>query len=227
MLFFNILGHNRAYLQSMLKGESTAVMDLDAGVSGFEKFRARADSQDFANFDYLTFLAAVVPERTQTYTYGAQYLQLFTEPVPRILWRGKPAGAPVRTFDIGQYGNFVGLTFSLPGDGWCSGGWTGLVITMGIVAGVLGLLHRWFWRNVNNPMVAIFYTTALAMLIQWYRDGGISIAKFMLWVWLPLLVWLGLTWLLGERLMRGSSVTLRPGDHVRLVHYKNGRASPN
>jgi hypothetical protein len=168
---------------------------------------------------------SIVPARTDRYTYGAQYVQLFTEPIPRMLWRGKPVGAPVKTFDIGQFGNFIGLTFSLPGDGWCSGGWTGLIITMSVVATLLGLFHRWFWRHVNNPVVAIFYVTALAMTVQWYRDGGISIAKFMLWTWLPLLVWIGITWLMGQRLLPQTSIILRPGEGVRLLEHEVGDGS--
>jgi len=217
LMLFNTLGHNREYLQNLFTGHDVAAVDLEAGMSKFDKFRVRLDTQDFANFDYLTFLVAIVPERTAAYTYGAQYLQLFTEPIPRILWPGKPIGAPVGTFNINAYGNFLGLTVSLPGDGWCSGGWLGLVITMGIAGSILGFFHRWFWRNVNNPMVAVFYSTAMAMLIQWFRDGGISIAKFMLWAWLPLLIWLGLTWLLGERLVPGNTITLRTGDRLHLV----------
>jgi hypothetical protein len=158
-----------------------------------------------------------VPERTQTYTYGAQYAQIFTEPIPRILWKGKPTGAPIPTFSIANYGNFVGLTFSLPGDGWSSGGWVGLIITMAAVGALLGWFHRWFWRNSRNSMVAVFYTTAAAMMIQWFRDGGISIAKFMLWSWLPLLIWLGLTWLLGGLLVPGCSINAAPGDRLRFV----------
>jgi hypothetical protein len=39
----------------------------------------------------------------------------------------------------------------------------------------------------------------------------------MLWAWLPLLIWIGLTWLLGERLMPGNTILLRTGDRLRLV----------
>lgn len=222
LMLFNTLGHNRDYFQNILKGQAMEALDIDIGMSQFEKFRARADTQDFANFDYLTFVVAVVPERTEAYTYGTQYLQLFTEPIPRILWKGKPAGAPIGSFNINSYGNFLGLTFSLPGDGWCSGGWIGLVITMGIVGSVLGFFHRRFWLNINNPMVAIFYCTAMAMLMQWYRDGGISISKFIFWNWVPLLMWMGMNWLLGQRLTPVHSVLLPAGASVRIVQPLQG-----
>jgi hypothetical protein len=72
-------------------------------------------------------------------------------------------------------------------------------------------------------MMAIFYCTAMAMLIQWFRDGGISIAKFMLWSWLPLLLWLGIAWLMGGGLVPGKTIILRGGDQLRLV--QSGRVS--
>lgn len=229
LIVFNVLGHNRDYFKSLIQGpqpqaQATTAAEAEIGMSELDKIREQVDTQDFANFDYLTFILSIVPARTDTYTYGAQYIQLFTEPIPRILWKGKPVGAPVRTFDIMQFGNFTGLTFSLPGDGWISGGWTGLVITMSVVAFLLGSFHRWFWRHVNNPMVAVFYITALAMTVQWFRDGGISIAKFMLWTWLPLLVWTGVMWLMGQRLLPGRSYILRPGEGVRLLEHQSGGA---
>jgi oligosaccharide repeat unit polymerase len=185
-----------------------------------EKIKQKYDTQEFANFDYLCHVVSCVPDRSGTYTYGSQYLQLFTEPIPRKFWPGKPIGAPIGLVNLNQYGNFNGLTVSLPGDGWMSGGWVGLIITMGLVGALLGRAHRWFWQHSNNNLVALFYLVSLAMLPQWFRDGGISIAKFLLWSWLPLLLWLGFTWLLGRRQVPGYSVFL-PGDtRIRLINGK-------
>src|SRR5262249_41121211 len=157
-----------------------------------ERMRRRLDTQDFANFDYLTGIISIVPERTGGYSYGLQYLQLFTEPIPRILWRGKPAGAPFVRVNLNAHANFVGLTLSLPGDGWISGGWLGVVVTMAVAGTFAGLAHRWFWRHSERLVPALFYISGLAMAPQWYRDGGISIFKFLLYSWLPLVVWLGM-----------------------------------
>ncbi|HEY1787242.1 MAG TPA: hypothetical protein VGJ73_03760, partial [Verrucomicrobiae bacterium] len=149
LILFNILGHNRAVLQTYLtKGviEDSQFLSVP-GTSVAEKRKEQLDTQDFANFDYLAAVVSVVPQRTGTYTYGTQYLQLFTEPIPRILWPGKPAGAPVGFFNMNQYVDFTGLTSSLVGDGWFSGGWIGLVITMALAGAALGLAHRSFWAR--------------------------------------------------------------------------------
>src|SRR5262249_25575385 len=148
-----------------------------------QKLRRRLNTLDFGNFDFLTYIVVVVPERTGEYTYGLQYLQLFTEPIPRMLWKSKPVGSPVRLINLNAYGNFIGLTYSLPGDGWMNGGWVGLLVTMALAGAVLGWAHAQFWRYVGHWIIPILYLVGLAMLPQWYRDGSISIAKFLFWSW--------------------------------------------
>ncbi len=217
LMIFNLLGHNRDALKQLLAGEPVQTIDSNAGMTHEDKLRKQLDTQDYANFDYLSYVVSVVPERTETFTYGAQYLQLFTEPIPRILWKGKPVGAPVRTINIGAYGNFTGLTVSLCGDGWMSGGWVGLIITLSLAGAILGRAHRWFWQNSENANAAMFYLVALAMVPQWYRDGGISIFKFLLFNLFPLGMWLAAKWFFGQRLVPGYSVLLPPGARIRIV----------
>ena len=215
-LLFNAIGNNRQFVQQALHGEGHT-QPADDGLRGKDKWRAKFDTPDFANFDFLTFVVAVVPEKTGTYTYGSQYLQLFTEPIPRKLWPGKPVGAPVRSFNLNNYGNFFGMTVTMAGDGWNSGGWIGIVVAMTLVGAILGKAHRFFWRHGDSNMAALFYLTAMAMLPQWFRDGGISIAKLLFWHWCPLLLWAAMIWLLGRRLVPAYSVLLRPGTRLRLL----------
>jgi hypothetical protein len=142
---------------------------------------------------------------------------LFTEPIPRILWKGKPVGAPVQTINIGAYGNFIGLTVSLCGDGWMSGGWVGLVITLGIAGAVAGGAHRWFFQHQGNNLAALSYIVSLALLPQWYRDGGISIFKFLLFTVTPLLTWMLIVWLLGHRGVPLYTLCLKSGTSFTIV----------
>jgi hypothetical protein len=211
---FLALGRNRDYFKEAIAGN---VVESDEGsLSQAEDLRRKYDTQEFANFDFLCFVVSAVPLRTGTYSYGAQYLQLFTEPIPRKLWKEKPIGAPVQFFNLNAYGNFLGLTPSLAGDGWISGGWIGVIITLSIVGALLGLAHRWFWRNTRNNMASLFYLVGLAMLPQWFRDGGISISKFLFWNLSPLALWLVLTWVCnGCRIPRSFIVT--PGASIRIV----------
>jgi len=217
---FKVIGEDRVLVKELITGEYDPSLrnHTEPGMSATERFRAKYDGPDFANFDFLTYVVANVPERTGMYTHGVQYLQLFTEPIPRKLWPGKPAGAPVATFNLNAYGNFLGRTVSLVGDGWMSGGWLGVAITMALAGVLLGLAHRWFWRHSQNNMVALIYLVGLAMLPQWFRDGGISISKFLFWNLSPLIMWIGLTWMLGNRSLPGYSVWLPVNSRIRFLY---------
>lgn len=215
LMLFLALGKNRAYFQDWITTGSRP--ELTEAARGLDALKLKYDTQDFANFDYLCFIVDVVPRRTGTFTYWTQYLQLFTEPIPRALWKGKPAGAPVGFFNLNQYGNFLGLTVSLPGDGWMSAGWLGVGVTMAIVGILLGVAHRWFWRHAQSNTHALCYLISVAMLPQWYRDGGISIAKFLFWNLSPFLVWCVSSWLLEGLRVPAYSIQLRGGTVVRLV----------
>lgn len=225
LFLFNLIGHNRDMVKQFLAGEPVRTVDVTAGMTTEDKFKARFDTQDFANFDFLTYVVYAVPAKTQTYSFWAQYAQLFTEPIPRILWKGKPAGSPLRSIDVFAYGNFTGLTVSLAGDGWISGGWLGVILELSLVGALLGLAHRTFWRHTGDVKVCLLYLASLAMVPQWYRDGGISIAKFLLFTVAPVLIWIGMTWFLGQRLVPGYSVRLPAGSRVRVVANSPGQKS--
>ncbi len=219
LILFNVVGQNRELVKNYVN-EGTLDQEQFGhapGQSSVDKRKSQLDTQDFANFDYLAAVISIVPERTGTYNYGLQYLQLFTEPIPRILWPGKPAGAPVGLVDISPYVNFLGLTFSLVGDGWVSGGWTGVIITMGIAGILLGLAHRFFWTHTHQVLPSLFFIGLLSVSPNWFRDGGISVFKFLLWTWSPFIILPVVTWLITSRAVPGTSITIRPGERLRIV----------
>lgn len=181
-LLFNILGHNRDAIRGLFEDvtESYNVYESE----GFHPL----DTLDFANFDYLTFIVDKIPEDTQTYRFGAQYLQLITEPIPRILWADKPLGEPIKFYDLNDYGHFLGLTYSLPGDGWSSGGFIGVFFTMLIFGWLIGKYYLYFCRHLHNINILLMYCIVFPMFIQLYRDGGISIFKFLLFTLAPVFI---------------------------------------
>lgn len=187
-VLFHSLGMNRDLVRDYVEDKGLAVADAPV-YSSQGSMLDDLDNPDFGNFEYLAFVLAVVPEKSQTYTYFTQYLQLFTEPIPRIIWAEKPVGAPISLINLNHFGNFLGMTTSLVGDGWMSLGWLGVIITMGLVGFIVGRLHRWFWNNQSNPRIAMIYFVFIPLTIQWYRDGGISIAKVTLFSLAPILLW--------------------------------------
>jgi hypothetical protein len=118
---------DRTFVRRWIQGDELIVPIAEKGDTSF---REKYDTMDFANFDYLVFVLDTVPEKTRGYNYGAQHLQLFTEPIPRKLWAGKPIGAPVTLIDWSRFGNTLGITYSVVGDGWISYGWIGVGVNM-------------------------------------------------------------------------------------------------
>ncbi|MDA9764222.1 oligosaccharide repeat unit polymerase [Opitutales bacterium] len=211
-LIFNQMSHQRMFVANMFAPSNKAVSIVESKASIMEEqlaFRRQWDTLDFANFDYLAYVLDKVPRETGKYSYGVQHLQLFTEPIPRKLWKNKPIGAPVKYFDLNDYGDFNGLTVSIIGDGWISGGWVGVIINMSLTGMGLGLFYNWFCRNQFNIFKVTFFIVTNSVLLQMFRDGGIvSMAKFMLFTQLPILVW----WFFHNWEMRGEEGVVHDGN---------------
>lgn len=136
---------------------------------------------------------SVVRTLSHTYGYFNDVLQVFTEAVPRVLWKNKPFGAPFERFSMFDYGFPIGYTRSLPGNGWYALGWLGVIITCGVWGYVLGLIYRRFVEGPQSTYQVAAYMVFLPILIVAYRDGmlvtvfrqGIFYAApILLWVWL-------------------------------------------
>jgi hypothetical protein len=186
LLIFQQLGEQRDYVRELVTGErpyTWSEFDIERG------WLESQDTLDFANFEFLTAIVESVPQRSATYTYFTQYLQLFTEPIPRMLWAEKPVGAPIKLVNMNDHVNFIGLTHSLVGDGWLSFGWFGVIVTFAVVGYFLGRLHFKVWRNTTSHRMVLAYCTFIPLTLQWFRDGGISIATFSAWVLMPLILW--------------------------------------
>ena len=208
---FQTIGQERDAFRSWLTGKETPVINLLSQQSWIE----RQDNPDFANFEFLTYLVDIVPDKTDTYGYFSDFLQLFTEPIPRVLWPDKPIGSPVQLLSVNDYGNFVGWTYSLVGMGWVSLGWIGVAIIMTIVGYILAVVHRWYWRGAATNIRVLTYCLFLPLSIQWFRDGDISIAKFSLFVLSPIFIWRGLIRLLSLPMFASSDPAVLIGRRDR------------
>jgi hypothetical protein len=129
------------------------------------------EHMDFASLEYFEYIVYAVPQRTGTYDYFAHVLQVFTEPVPRVLWEDKPVGSPVQFFSLWDYGRPVGMTASLPGIGWMSLGYPGIVIQAMIFALIFGWLYRILLTVRGSSIASLGYSLAIAMTVLGFRDG--------------------------------------------------------
>lgn len=148
------------------------------------------ESMDFGNMEFFEYIVYVVPQRSGTYDYFLDNLQIFTEPVPRILWPGKPIGAPIKRFELFDYGYPIGMTRSLPGEGWHALGWLGVLIWCGLWGHVLGRIYTRFVSGEQSTFKIAAYMIFLPTLVIGLRDGllltmvrqvGAYLAPVVLW----------------------------------------------
>lgn len=186
-LLFTTIGDDRGQAVRAWFGEQT-----DERLVGDSKLRFM-EGMDFANLEFFEYIVYVVPQRSHTYGYFNDVLQVFTEPIPRVLWKNKPFGAPFERFSMFDYGFPAGYTRSLPGNGWYAMGWLGVLITCGVWGYLLGLIYRRFVEGPQNTYHVAAYMLFLPIMIVAYRDGmivtvfrqGIFIAApILLWMWL-------------------------------------------
>lgn len=148
------------------------------------------EGMDLGNLEFFEFLVYAVPQRTGTYEYFVDQLQIFTEPIPRQLWEDKPIGQPIRLFNLFDYGFPIGITRSLPGEGWVQLGLVGVIIWCSLWGGILGRVYRAFVTSRQTVFQRAAYFSFLPMLIIFYRDGyPITLLRLGLFVFAPIGLW--------------------------------------
>ena len=147
------------------------------------------EGMDFANMEFFEYLVYAVPQRSGTYGYFLDNLQVLTEPIPRVLWEGKPIGAPVKLFSLWDYGQPIGMTFSLPGNGWLQWGFLGVLIWCGLFGWFYGAVYTRFQKSDQSTLKTVGYLLFLPLSFQFFRDGVLlSMLKSNAWFLLPLVL---------------------------------------
>lgn len=143
-----------------------------AGTYGGKDDEARfMEGMDFANLEYFEFLVYAVPQRTGTHGYFLDNLQILTQPIPRVLWENKPVGPPIQLFSLFDHGFPIGMTYSLPGNGWMQLGFLGVAIWCGLFGALYGSIYNRFQRSGHGNLTVIAYLIFLPLGIQFFRDG--------------------------------------------------------
>ncbi len=167
--------------------------DQSSEIFGQTRQERFMEGMDFANLEYMEYLVYVVPQRSGTYGYFNSVLQIFTEPVPRSIWPEKPHGAPFERINMFDYGLPIGMTRSLPGEGWFSLGWLGVIIWCGLWGGLLGMIYRRFVQGEQSAFQAAAYLIFLPVLVIAFRDGQIvTVFRQCLFYLAPVAVWYAL-----------------------------------
>ena len=152
-----------------------------------ERFLA---SMDYANVAFLEYIVAAVPAKSQTYDYFLDNLEVFVAPIPRVLWPGKPDAEPFPQIRLFDYGFPIGMTKSLPGEGWFALGWLGVILWCGLAGYLLGKLYEKFAVGRSGILFALGYLCFYPSLVVSFRDGQvISLMRQSVWYILPVLAW--------------------------------------
>ena len=147
------------------------------------------DQMDFAALECLEYMIDVVPEKTKSFDYFLDNLEIFTAPVPRMLWRDKPVGPPIKLFNVFDYGTPIGIAWTVIGEGWQALGVVGVVIWCFLGGAGWGWLYRLFALSAQTPWQVLAYTLILPLSVQWFRDGVlITLLKFPLFFLLPVVL---------------------------------------
>lgn len=182
VMFVTVVQDRGAAVRSLFIEDETVAYD-----SGYEM--APMEHMDFANMEYYEYLVWAIPQRTKSFDYGASILQLFTEPIPRKWWSGKPVGPPIQFFNLFDYGNPVGMTFSLPGYGWYELGWAGIVILCGLFGAAYAGFYNVMIKRRESNFALVFSLCMVSMTVISYRDGSfVSLAKMCMFYLTPILL---------------------------------------
>jgi hypothetical protein len=166
---------------------------------------------DFANLEFYEYIVHAVPQKTGTYGYFLDNLQIFTEPVPRVFWPDKPVGPPIQLFSLFDYGYPIGMTYSLPGEGWMQLGYLGVAIWCGLFGWFYGWLYNKFQRSSQSTIAVIAFLLAMPLSFQFFRDGLLlTLIKTHAWFLMPVLMIYGFA--------RLSAVPL--ADDIRQMAYR-------
>jgi hypothetical protein len=187
IVLFRMVGDDRGALVRQTIGAEAKEQIL----TGDNRIKLRTlESMDYGNMEFFEYLVYVVPQRAQTYDFFLDNFQVFTEPVPRVLWPAKPSGEPFRRIYLFNYGYPIGMTRSLPGEGWYALGWLGVVMWCGLWGGLLGGLYRRFAQGSQTTLQTAAYCVYMPSLIAFFRDGQlVTFAKQLGMFMVPILVW--------------------------------------
>ena len=179
---FYVVGQERGAVRTFL--DEGKVIELQER-TGF------METMDWANMEFFEYIVETVPRKTGTYGYFVDNLQVFTEPVPRVLWTGKPIGAPIKMYNLFDYGNPIGMTYSLPGYGWMQLGYIGVALWCALWGYCLGAIYSWFMRSRQGNFQVALYFAFLPIFIIAFRDGGLlTVLRTGVFYITPVLVWM-------------------------------------
>jgi hypothetical protein len=166
LVVFDIIGGNRFIIRELLSGQQNTVVENER----WQTIRNHGSMlSDMQEFESMTLVTSVIPERSNSYNWFTQYASLLVRPIPRSLWPDKPVDTSVLA--MVDYGNFYYLTFSMMGDAYMNMGIPSVVLILALDGFLLSALYKAVKRSSSANLLLLF-TLTVAYLPVLYRDGG-------------------------------------------------------
>ena len=156
------------------------------GASRTSAVSTRLSEPALAHFEVLAATIDQVATRESAHTAGAQHVSVLTGDAAR-----PPRGQPPARHSAN----------ALVADGWLSGGWTGVIATVGLVSLAFAGIARWLRQRPNNPAAGCFACTTLGFALPLYARADLSLLRVLLFTAVPVAVWQ----LLAARFRRGAA----------------------
>ena len=185
---FQVVGSDRgAVIRNLfIEDNSLSYLNYNRKELGF------LEAMDFANLEFFEYIVYAVPQRTGTYGLFLNNLQVLTEPIPRMFWEGKPIGAPIKLFSLFDYGYPIGMTYSLPGEGWMQLGFIGVMIWCSLFGWFYGWVYNKFQRSSQSTLATIAFLLFTPLSLQFFRDGLLlTLVKTHAWFLMPIVLTYG------------------------------------
>lgn len=194
------------------RGASVRAFVSDGQVIAIEEKSGFMESMDFGNLEFTEYLTETIPGKTGTHGWFVNNLQLFTEPIPRKWWPDKPVGAPIKLYNLFEFGRPFGMTNSLPGEGWAQAGYFGVVVWCGLWGMALGAVYSRFARGEQSNFAVALYFSFLPIFVIAFRDGQLlTVVRTAVFYLSPILLWALAARAMGvsDLLSRGAVLTRR------------------
>jgi hypothetical protein len=137
-------------------GSSTHTTKLDSVLEN------AVGSRDWMDIGPIAVVIDRVPE-AYPFQYGKSLVSILWEPVPRTVWKGKPAvrmgpvtGPPIYGFLPSE--RVSGDPPGILGEFWINGGWIGVILGMAILGAAVRQVERWYTRvEATSGLSAILF----------------------------------------------------------------------
>jgi hypothetical protein len=211
VLFVVVGGVVRSYL-GVPHGRELALALLKQAWSHPEEWYGFVtQSMDYVQcYDILLLLT----NRSYPLGYGATYLKVIYQFIPRVIWPGKPIDVTTMMSELfrpGQMARGISYNPTLLGEMYYNFGIAGIVIGCFLVGIALGWMYRLGRRQKGSAPLRFFYATLLVSILEQGRGAMYNIS-------LTYAMFYAVPFLFACRRRRSGGFTARAGDNVVPSH---------